>query len=133
MTYLNLLFMVVPRPIFLDALKLLVGLRALPFEQHPVGYRYELNNQCVVCATTQYLQRKCGKWIYSGKVNVNHLPKGIIALLDCGAMLNLEVLGRHENVSHELVAVLQDVVQRVAARPALVLETFKPFIFSSSS
>ena len=48
-------------------------------------------------------------------------------------MLNLEVLGRHEDVAHELVAVLQDVVQRVAARPALVLETFKPFIFSSSS
>ena len=48
-------------------------------------------------------------------------------------MLNLEVLGSHEDVSHELVAVLQDVVQRVAARPALVLETFKPLIFSSSS
>ena len=31
--------MVVPWPIFLNALKLLVG---LPLEQHPVGYRYEL-------------------------------------------------------------------------------------------
>ena len=83
--------------------------------------------------TTQYPQRKCKKWSYSGTVNVNHFPEGIIALLDRGAMLNLEVLGRHEDVAHELVAVLQDVVQRVAARPALVLEMLKPFIFSSSS
>ena len=60
-------------------------------------------------------------------------PEGIVAFLDGVAVLNLKVLGRHEDVAHELVAVLQDVVQRVAARPALVLETFKPLIFSSSS
>ena len=42
MINLNLLFMVVPGPIFLDALELLVGFRALPLEQYPVGYRYEL-------------------------------------------------------------------------------------------
>ena len=39
------------------------------------------------------------------KSNIN-FPEGIIALLDRSAMLNLEVLGRHEHVSHELVAVL---------------------------
>ena len=37
----NPLFMVVPGPIFLDALELLVGLRALPLEQHPVVNRNE--------------------------------------------------------------------------------------------
>ena len=52
-------------------------------------------------------------------------PEGIVALLDGAAVLNLKVLGRHENVAHELVAVLQDVVQGVAARAALILSTFK--------
>ena len=52
-------------------------------------------------------------------------PEGIVALLDGVAVLNLKVLGCHEDVSHELVAVLQDVVQGVATRAALVLSTFQ--------
>lgn len=52
-------------------------------------------------------------------------PEGIVAFLDGVAVLNLKVLGRHEDVAHELVAVLEDVVQGVAARAALVLSMFK--------
>ena len=52
-------------------------------------------------------------------------PESVVALLDIVAVLDLKVLGRHEDVAHELVAVLEDVVQGVAARPALILSTFK--------
>ena len=48
-------------------------------------------------------------------------PESIVAILDGIAVLHLQVLGRHEDVAHQLAAVLDDVTQGVATGPTLVL------------